>query len=210
MSRKRSTPKVIGYLRVGLPDQDLKEDKAAVLAFAGEHRLGRVQWVAEKVSRIKSWRQREIASVVASLGGGDWLIVPALFHLGRYTLDVLDLLAELRKKGVNVHVVRGSWTLNSTIETGNFLTLVALFGELDRELVSARTKEAVKTRKAAGLKLGRPPGPGKSRLDPYRAEIEALLRNGSRLNFIAKRYRVTVPTLVNWIRKNNIDRTPRP
>jgi DNA invertase Pin-like site-specific DNA recombinase len=63
-------------------------------------------------------------------------------------------------------------------------------------------------RKAAGVRLGRKPGAGKSRLDKYRPEIEALLKNGSRKNFISARYGVTEPTLYNWISKNSIDATP--
>ena len=63
-----------------------------------------------------------------------------------------------------------------------------LFSEIERDLISARTKEALRARKAAGVKLGRPKGPGKSKLDPHRPEIEALLRNGSTLKFISERY----------------------
>ena len=203
-------PKVIGYFRVSTQDQDLEKNKAEILAFANEHRLGSVEWVEEKVSGVKTWRKREIAQVVESIEDGDWLIVPELSRLGRSTLDILDILAELRKKGVNVYAVKGAWTLNGTIESKVFLTMMALFSEIERDLISARTKEALKARQAAGVKLGRPKGPGKSKLDPYRPEIEALLKNGSRLKFIAARYNVTVPTLLNWIKKNNIDKTPEP
>ena len=131
-----------------------------------------------------------------SLQEGDWLIVPELSRLGRSTLDILDILAELRKKGVNVYAIKGAWTLNGTIESKVFLTMMALFSEIERDLISARTKEALKARQASGVKLGRPKGPGKSKLDPYRPEIEALLKNGSRLNFIAARYNVTVPCIL--------------
>jgi len=187
-------PKVIGYLRVSTQDQDLEKNKAEILTFANEHKLGSVQWVEEKVSGVKTWRKREIAQVVESLQDGDWLIVPELSRLGRSTLDILDILAELRQKGVNVYAIKGAWTLNGTIESKVFLTMMALFSEIERDLISARTKEALKARKASGVKLGRPKGPGKSKLDPYRPEIEALLKNGSRLNFIVARYNVTVPT----------------
>jgi DNA invertase Pin-like site-specific DNA recombinase len=203
-------PRVIGYLRVSTQDQDLEKNKAEILAFANERKLGPVEWLEEKVSGVKTWRKREIAQVVESLQDGDWLIVSELSRLGRSTLDILDILAELRKKGVNVYAVKGDWTLNGTIESKVFLTMMALFSEIERDLISARTKEALKARQAAGVKLGRPKGPGKSKLDPYRPEIEALLKNGSRLNFIAARYNVTVPTLLNWIKKNNIDKTSEP
>jgi len=204
------SPRVIGYLRVSTQDQDLDKNKAAILAYANDHRLGLVEWLEEKASGAKSWRQREIARVVAELQAGDWLIVPELSRLGRSTLDVLDLLAELRQREVNVYAVKGTWTLNGSIESKVFLTLMALFSEIERDLIAARTKEALRARQAAGVKLGRPKGPGKSKLDPYRPEIEALLQNGSRLNFIAARYHVSPTTLINWLKKNNIDRTPRP
>lgn len=201
-------PKVIGYLRVST--QDLEKNKADILNFANDRKLGPVEWLEEKVSGVKAWRQREIAQAVEVLQAGDWLIVPELSRLGRSTLDILDILAELRRKEVNVYAVKGAWTLNGTIESKVFLTMMALFSEIERDLISARTKEALKARQAAGVKLGRPKGPGKSRLDQYRPEIEALLKNGSRLNFIAARYNVSNATLINWLKKNNIDRTARP
>jgi len=57
--------------------------------------------------------------------------------------------------------------------------------EIERDLISKRTKEALRVKKAAGMKLGRPKGTGKSKLDKYKIEIEALLKNGSTQKFIA-------------------------
>ncbi|MCL4502362.1 MAG: recombinase family protein [Deltaproteobacteria bacterium] len=202
--------RVIGYLRVSTQDQDLEKNKADILLFANERRLGNVDWVEERVSGTKGWRTRELAKAVESSKAGDWLIVPEISRLGRSTLDTLDVLAELRKKGVNVHAIKGAWTLNGTIESKVFLTMMALFSEIERDFISARTKEALKARKAAGVKLGRPRGPGKGKLDQYRPEIEALLKNGSTLSFIAARYNVALTTVSRWIARNKIDRTPRP
>jgi len=204
------TAKVIGYLPVSAAQQDVKETRAAILAFAKKRKLGKVEWLKEKVAVKVGWKERELARAVDSLEAGDWLIIPEFARLGRTTLDVLDLLAELNKKEVNVHAIKGNWTLDDAVDRELFTTMAALFSEIDHELLSLRTQEVLKARKAAGVRLGRPPGPGKSKLDPYRSEIENLLRNGSKLNFIAKRYKVTVPTLINWITKNNIDRTPQP
>jgi DNA invertase Pin-like site-specific DNA recombinase len=204
------TPKVIGYLRVSTQDQDLEKNKADILLFANERRIGHVEWVEEKVSGTKGWRTRELAKAVESLQTGDWLIVPEISRLGRSTLDTLDVLAELRKNGVNVYAIKGAWTLNGTIESKVFLTMMALFSEIERDFISARTKEALRARKAAGVKLGRPRGPGKSKLDRYRPEIEALLKNGSTLSFIATRYNAALTTVSRWIERNKIDRTPRP
>lgn len=188
-------PRIVGYLRVSTNDQDLEKNKADILAFANERKLVPVEWVEEKASGMKSWRSREIARAVESLNSGDWLITPELSRLGRSTLDILEILAELKKKEVRVHAIKGAWTLNGTIESKVFLHLMSLFSEIERDLISARTKEALKARKAQGVKLGRPKGPGKSRLDQYRPEIEALLKNGSTKAYIARRYKVSEPTL---------------
>ncbi|MHB8111827.1 MAG: recombinase family protein [Syntrophorhabdaceae bacterium] len=200
----------MGYLRVSTQDQDLEKYKADILAFANERRIGPVDWVEEKISGTKDWRKRELGQVVASLGQSDWLITPEFSRLARSTLQILEILAELKRKGVHVYVLKGAQHINDSIESKVFLTMMALFAEIERDLIAARTKEALAARKAAGVTLGRPPGPGKSKLDQYRPEIEALLKNGSSLNFIAKRYKVSGFTIRNWIKKNNIDRTPRP
>jgi DNA invertase Pin-like site-specific DNA recombinase len=68
-----------------------------------------------------------------------------------------------------------------------------------------RTKEALKARKAAGVKLGRPTGPGKSKLDAYRDEITALLKTGVPQTKIAAKYGVNRTTLINWLKKNRIE-----
>lgn len=201
-------PRTIGYLRVSTQDQDLEKNKADILHFVNERKIGPVEWVEEKVSGTKNWRTRSIAQAVEALQEGDWLVVPELSRLGRSTLDILEILKELKLKAVNVYAIKGSWSLNGSIESKVFVTLMGLFAEIERDLISARTKEALKARKAAGVKLGRPKGPGKSRLDQYRPEIEALLKNGSTKAFIARRYKVAEPTLANWLRKNGIKVKP--
>ena len=82
----------------------------------------------------------------------------------------------------------------------------AMAAEIERDLISQRTKEALRVKKTNGMILGRPKGPGKSKLDIYKVEIEALLQNGSKKSFIANRYGATEATLSNWIAKNKIQK----
>ena len=77
----------------------------------------------------------------------------------------------------------------------------SMAAEIERDLISQRTKEALRAKKARGEKLGRPPGPGKSKLAPYRPEIEALR---STQRFIAKRYETTEANLSLWIKKHGL------
>ena len=76
--------------------------------------------------------------------------------------------------------------------------------EIERDLISKRTKEALRARKANGVKLGRPKGVGKSKLDEFKEEIVALLRNGSSKKFVADRYNTSQVNLYNWIKKNSL------
>ena len=203
----QASPHVVGYLRVSTQDQDLDKNKMDILAWANSKGLGPVSWVEEKVSGVKDWRKRELGKLVESLNAGSWLIIPEFSRLARSTLQILEVLAEMKKKEVNVYVLKGDQHVNGSIESKVFLTMMALFSEIERDLISARTKEGLRARVAAGVKLGRPKGPGKSRLDKFRPEIEALLKNGAKQSYIAKRYGTSEANLANWIKKNNIDRT---
>jgi DNA invertase Pin-like site-specific DNA recombinase len=80
----------------------------------------------------------------------------------------------------------------------------SMAAEIERDLISQRTKEALRFKKAQGMILGRPPGPGKSKLDPYRPEIEGLLANGSTQKFVACRYHTTEANLHNWLKKRGL------
>src|SRR5208283_1795610 len=110
-----------------------------------------------------------------------------------------------KDKGLNVHAVKGNWSLNGTMESKIIAMVFSMAAEIERDLISSRTKEALKAKKALGIQLGRPKGPGKSKLDQYRPEIEALLKNGSAKSFVARRYGVSEATLYNWLSKNQID-----
>ncbi len=82
----------------------------------------------------------------------------------------------------------------------------SMASEIERDLISQKTTEALRYKKEQGIKLGRPPGPGKSKLDKFRLEIKALMQNGSTQKFIAGRYGTTEANLYNWLRKNSLKR----
>ena len=118
----------------------------------------------------------------------------------------MEMLSIATQKGINVYAIKGNWRLDGTIQSKIVAMAFSLAAEIERDLISARTKEALRARKAAGVKLGRPKGPGKSKLDPHRPEIEALLANGSTQKFIAERYSTTESNLSNWLKKHDLRR----
>lgn len=84
----------------------------------------------------------------------------------------------------------------------------SMASEIERDLISKRTTEALQACKNAGMRLGRPRGPGKSKLDVYRTEIEALLTNGATQKFIAMRYGSTEANLHHWLKKRGLTKVP--
>lgn len=200
------TPRTIAYLRVSTPDQDVEKNKADILFLANHKDLGHVHFVEETVSGRVPWRRRKIAQILDDLQRGDALIVSELSRLGRSMLECMEILSIAADKGIALHAVKGAWQLDGSMQSKIMAMAFAMAAEIERDLISQRTREALRAKKAAGAKLGRPRGPGKSKLDPYQPEIEALLANGATQRFIAKRYGTSEVNLSNWIKKRGLKR----
>lgn len=196
--------KTIAYLRVSTTDQDLDKNKSAILLLANNKELGQVKFIEEKLSGKISWRNRKIAEILENLSEGDNLIVSELSRLGRSMLECMEILSIISKKGINVYAIKGNWQLDNTIQSKIIAMAFSMAAEIEHDLISKRTTEALKAKKDAGMILGRPKGPGKSKLDCYSEEIAALLKNGSTKKFVAKRYKTTSSNLHNWIKKNKV------
>ena len=211
MANKTVPPalKTVAYLRVSTLDQDVGKNKADILHFANHHDLGKVHFVEEIASGRKPWRERQIAQVLDGLRAGDAIIVAELSRLGRSMLECMEILALATRKSVRVYSVKGSWQLEDSIQSKIIALAFSMAAEIERDLISQRTREALRFKKQQGITLGRPNGPGKSKLDAFRPEIESLLANGSTQKFIAQRYRTTEANLHNWLKKHGL-KTHRP
>lgn len=162
-------------------------------------------WVSEKISGTKDWRERKLGAAIDSLQKGDTIIVSELSRLGRSTLQILEIMKTAREKGIAVYAVKGNWSLDDSMQSKMVLTILAMLSEIERDLISERTKEGLRAVKANGVKLGRPKGKGKSKLDDYQEEIVALLNNGSSKTFVARKYDTTPANLYNWLKKNGVE-----
>jgi DNA invertase Pin-like site-specific DNA recombinase len=197
-------PRNIAYLRVSTIDQDLEKNKADILHLANEKDLGKIEFVQEKVSGKVSWRERKIASVLEELNKGDSILLSEFSRLGRSMLECMEIISIAVQKGIKIYTVKGNWQLDNSIQSKVMAMVFSMAAEIERDLISKRTKEALQSKRQSGIKLGRPKGPGKSKLDIYKMEIEGLLNNGSTQKFIAQRYKVTEATLCNWMKKNRV------
>src|SRR5947209_16039285 len=203
----KNTRKTTAYLRVSTIDQDLEKNKAAILALANTKVLGHVHFVEEKVSGKISWRKRKIADILETAQKDDNIIVSELSRLGRSMLECMEILSIATQRGINIYAVKGDWQLTNSIQSKIVAMAFSMASEIERDLISKRTREALQVKKMNGMKLGRPKGVGKSKLDIFRMEIEALLKNGSTQKFVAKRYQTTEANLHHWLKQHRIGRS---
>jgi DNA invertase Pin-like site-specific DNA recombinase len=199
-------PKTIGYLRVSTIGQELEKNKADILKLANERDLGKVTFIEEIISGKVSWRDRKLADVLNDSNAGDSIIVSELSRLGRSMLECMEILSIATSKQIKIFAVKGNWNLDNTLQSKILAMAFSMAAEIERDLISSRTTEALRHRKAMGMPMGRPRGTGKSKLDKFRPEIEALLANGSTQRFVAKRYDTSEANLNNWMKRNNMIR----
>lgn len=202
---RRTRQRTVSYLRVSTLNQDVEKNKAAILSFANERGFGQVEFIEETASGAIDWKKRKIGGLINDLKEGDRLIVPELSRLGRSMLEIMTMLQTAKEKGIVIYDVKNRWELDDTLQSKIVAAVFGIAAEIERELIRQRTGEGLAAAKAKGVKFGRPQGPGKSKLDPHRPEIIALLQTGSKHTYIAKRYGATSATLGNWLKKNKID-----
>lgn len=198
--------KTIGYLRVSTADQDLDKNKSDILHLANEKKLSTVEWIEEKASGKVNWRKRKIAEVIDSLKQGDNILVSELSRLGRSMLECMEILSIALEREISIYAVKGNWQLDQSIQSKIIAMAFSMAAEIERDLISQRTKEALAARKKQGVKLGRPKGTGKSKLDQYKPEIEALLKNGATQKFISQRFGATEATVSRWVKKQDLQK----
>jgi len=186
-SETKSTPQIIAYLRISTREQDLNSQKLELHEYARRNDIKINEFVEIEISSRKSIQARKIDELLENLQAGDLLLVSELSRLGRSVSQIIRIVDNLIKKQVRLVAVRESIKINGKqdIQTKTMITMFGLFAEIERDLISERTKQGLQAARAKGKILGRPKGPGKSRLDDFKPEIEALLKNGSSKTFIA-------------------------
>jgi DNA invertase Pin-like site-specific DNA recombinase len=202
---KEGKARVLGYLRVSTDEQNAEKNKLAILDHTNRHGLGKVEFIEETISGAVSWKNRALKEVIEGIKEGDVLLVPELSRLGRSLIEVLQVLNICTEKGAKVYSIKEGFQLNGDgLQAKIMRTQLALFAEVERDLLSLRIKEALTNKKASGVRLGRKPGKGRSKLDSHKDEIIALLKNGSTKRFIARKFQSTPANLIHWLRQSKL------
>ena len=192
------------YIRVSTDKQDVENQRYEILKYANEKKLGNVEILEETVSGRKSWKDRKLGKLIEKLQKGDILIVPELSRLGRSMLEIMELLSILLRKGVELHVVKNNQVLKDDLQSKVFAMAFSIAAEIERELISQRTKEALRRRKAEGKPLGRPKGSKSSSLDKYHEQIKELIDKGVSISSIAKIIGKSYPTVYSYVKRRGL------
>lgn len=180
--------KIVAYLRVSTDKQDLNHQKLELLEFARKKSLSIDEFVEITISSRMTSKQRRIDELLERLTQADTLIVTELSRLGRSTTEVISLVNALAKRGIRVIVLKQNLDISQhDMNSEVALTLFSLFSELERDLISLRTKEALASKKRGGQVLGKPKGTiQKSKFDKDMEKIKELLGYGLSMRKMAK------------------------
>lgn len=193
---------VYGYLRVSTDKQNIDNAKKNILMTANTLKLSNVTWIEEVVTGTKHWKERELGNLLEKANKGDTIIMQELSRIGRTTFQILEFISECAKKEVNVHIVQGNIKMDNSVSCQAIIFANSITSQIERELISERTKTALATKKANGVILGRPKGVTK--LDAHKDEIRQQLENGVKMVFLEKKYKVSRGTMHTFVKANNL------
>src|SRR5262245_16894911 len=202
--------KTVAYLRVSTGSQDLANQKLAVLDHARQKRFAIDHFVEAQASSRAGSDRRRIEELLGSLTAGDRLVVSELSRLGRSLGQVIQLVDELAKRKVRFTAIKEGIRFEGKqdLQTKVMIALFGLFAEVERDLISERTKEGLAAARSRGRLLGRPKGSlGKSKLDGKEGEIRKLLEKEVSTRSLAKIMDVSPTNLRHFIRTRKLDET---
>ncbi len=195
------------YLRVSTDEQDVDNQRYGLFIYANIHGLGPLQFVEDTASGRLAWRDRAVGRLLTeTVHAGDAVLFAEISRMARSTLQVLEMLEHCMRQGVSVHIAKQQLVLDGSIQSRIAATVLGLAAEIEREMISLRTTEALAKRKAAGLPLGRPRGTPAARmkLDTKEGEIRNYLAKGISKRSIAKLVDCAPSTLYDWLARRNL------
>ena len=149
---------IYAYLRVSPDKQSVENQRYEILKFADEKKLSIDRWIEETVSGTKKVDKRKLGTFLDSMQATDVLIVSELSRLGRNLMSVMSILNHCMESEVKVFTVKEKYELGNNINSKVLAFAFALSADIERQLISQRTKEALARMKSEGKVLGRPKG----------------------------------------------------
>ena len=198
-------PLFYGYARVSTSFQSLKNQRHEIFEYAHKNNILIDKIVEVEISSNKNKNERLIDETLNKLTKGDILIVTKLDRLGRSTIEVLQIIENIKSKGIILHIIKDRLIIDGSVSNSvndMLLTLLSGFAQMERDFISERTKSALAQRKSQGIKLGRKKGTiVKSIYDEHFEKIKTLMDKKVTVSNISKIIGIgTRQSLTNYIK----------
>lgn len=195
---------IYGYIRVSSDKQTVENQRFEINNFCRNEGIRIDGWIEETISGTKSYDKRELGRLLKRVGKGDLIICAELSRLGRNLFMIMEILNICMLRECRVWTIKDNYRLGDDIQSKVLAFAFGLSAEIERNLISQRTKEALARRKAEGVKLGRPKG---RRTDLQARKlfckdrlVRELITNGTSLRQIAMICGVDRNTLARYVR----------
>lgn len=197
---------IYAYIRVSTAHQALANQRYELESFCRQQGLHVDYWVEECVSGAKDYRTRSLGALLRSVGPGDLILCTELSRLGRSLFMIMELLSVCMQRGCRVWTTKDGYRLGDDVTSKVLAFAFGLSAELERKLISQRTKEALARLKEEGQVLGRPKGSlsQRTKLSGKEESIKRMLRSGQPIRLVAKELNVSVPTLKRFIQRHQL------
>lgn len=149
---------IIAYLRVSTGKQNPENQREEIKRFAEEKNMEIDQWVIETASGKLAPRKRKLGRVLGRMKKGDTLIVSEISRLSRSLTEIMTIMGQCLEKEISIYTTKERYTFDNSINSKVLCFAFGLVAEIERNLISMRTKEALAVKKAEGVRLGRRPG----------------------------------------------------
>lgn len=203
-------PKVVAYIRVSTSQQDVDNQRFEITHYAERNGVVIDEVVGETISGYKTQlSDRKLSELMTQLQSGDTLIVSETSRISRRLMDILNAIQGLLDRGVNVIAVKEGIVFKDDINSKVLAFAFGLAAEIERNLISARTREALAKKKADGVILGRPLGsanPENLKLYGKDEEYIALRMKRVPKAAIARMFDVNIETLRRYVSRQELDK----
>lgn len=196
---------VYGYIRVSSDKQTVENQRFEINNFCLKENLHIDGWIEETISGTKNYDKRELGRLLKKVQKDDLIICAELSRLGRSLFMIMEILSLCMKKECKVWTIKDNYRLGDDIQSKVLAFAFGLSAEIERNLISQRTKEALARKKAEGVVLGRPKGrktsPQKHKLHGKEVLIDELLKQNVSKRQIAKICKVDRNTLARFLKQ---------
>ena len=197
---------IYGYIRVSTDKQTVENQRFEICKFLKDTKIHVDEWIEETISGTVSPSKRNLGKLLQKTKKGDYIICSELSRLGRNMFMIMSILNILMERGVIIYTVKERYRLGEDLTSKVLAFAFSISAEIERTLISQRTTEALRRKKAEGVVLGRPRGKKNKnhKLNGCENKIRMMLLEGYPKTLISKQLNVSYSTLYLYMKKHKI------